>query len=263
MPGPKLISLQAFRRLLASPCLVPHHPLEPAPFYSSTFSSCPFTPGLFFSRVSHGNDLQISLRSCFSSKSGAAFFPGSFRHLKDFEYPHFYELGSPVAAPEEAEGEESGVEQAEGGRFLPFGVEDDGNQVLLEDGEPYLDMDSLTYLHVLSVDEVCKVLERVRANDVKVLPVQDRCEWADNLIIASAHSTRHLRGIADSIVYEVKKRSTNVGPNLYPTVEGRDSDQWMVVDCGNLVVHVFREDVRSYYNLEELWQRNKTMSLPE
>jgi ribosomal silencing factor RsfS len=61
----------------------------------------------------------------------------------------------------------------------------------------------------------------------------------------------------------VKKRSTNVGPNLYPTVEGRDSDQWMVVDCGNLVVHVFREDVRSYYNLEELWQRNKTMSLLE
>ncbi len=86
------------------------------------------------------------------------------------------------------------------------GVEDDGNQVLLEDGEPYLDMDSLTYLHVLSVDEVCKVLERVRANDVKVLPVQDRCEWADNLIIASAHSTRHLRGIADSIVYEVKSK---------------------------------------------------------
>jgi hypothetical protein len=121
MPRPKLISLQAFRRLLASPCLVPHHPLEPASFYSSTSSSCPFTPGFFFSRVSHGNDLQISLlRSCFSSKSGAAFFPGSFRHLKDFEYPHFYELDSPVAAPEEAEGEESGLEEAEGGRLLPF-----------------------------------------------------------------------------------------------------------------------------------------------
>jgi hypothetical protein len=118
MPRPKLISLQAFRRLLDSPCLVLHHPLELASFYSSTPSS--FTPGFFFSRVSHGNDLQISLRSCFSSKSGAAYFAGSFRHLKDFEYPHFYELDSPVAAPEEAGGEESGLEQAEGGRFLPF-----------------------------------------------------------------------------------------------------------------------------------------------
>jgi hypothetical protein len=120
MPRPKLIGSQAFRRLLASPCLVLRHPLELASFCSSTSSSCPFTPGFFFSRVSHGNDLQISLRSCFSSKSGAAFFAGSFRHLKDFEYPHFYELDSPVAAPEEAEGEESGLEQAEGGRLLPF-----------------------------------------------------------------------------------------------------------------------------------------------
>ncbi len=111
MPRPKLISSQAFRRLLASPCLVLHHPLELAAFCSSTSSSCPFTPGSF-SRVSHGNDLQISLRSCFSSKSGAAFFAGSLCHLKDFEYPHFYELDSPVATPEEAEGE--------GGRLLPF-----------------------------------------------------------------------------------------------------------------------------------------------
>ncbi|KAG0597827.1 hypothetical protein M758_12G023500 [Ceratodon purpureus] len=133
----------------------------------------------------------------------------------------------------------------------------------LEDAEPSVDPEGRSYLHVLTVEEVQMVLEKTRADDVQVIPVRDLCEWADHLIIASGHSGRHLRGIAEAICFEVKKRSTNVGDNVYPTVEGRESEEWMVVDCGSIVVHVFREDIRAEYNLEEMWRKRRPVNIKD
>lgn len=133
----------------------------------------------------------------------------------------------------------------------------------LEDGEPHADPEGRSYLHVLSVEEVEMVLEKTRANDVQVISVRDLCEWADHLVIASGHSGRHLRGIADAICFEVKRRSINVGDNVYPTVEGRESEEWMVVDCGSIVVHVFRDDIRGEYNLEEMWRKRRPTNIKD
>ena len=77
----------------------------------------------------------------------------------------------------------------------------------LEDAEPSVDPEDRSYLHVLTVEEVQMVLEKTRADDVQVIPVRDLCEWADHLIIASGHSGRHLRGIADAICFEVSYHS--------------------------------------------------------
>lgn len=134
---------------------------------------------------------------------------------------------------------------------------------LLEDAEPSVDPEGRSYLHVLTVEEVQRILEKTRADDVQVIPVRDLCEWADHLIIASGHSGRHLRGISEAICFEVKKRSTNVGDNVYPTVEGRESEEWMVVDCGSIVVHVFRDDIRGEYNLEEMWRKRKPANIKD
>lgn len=75
--------------------------------------------------------------------------------------------------------------------------------VLLEGAEPQEDPEGRSYLHILSVEDVQKILERVRGENVQVISVRDLCEWADYLVITSGYSARHLRGIADSIVFEV------------------------------------------------------------
>lgn len=74
---------------------------------------------------------------------------------------------------------------------------------ILDDAEPHADPEGRSYLHVLTVEEVQVVLEKTRADDVQVIPVRDLCEWADHLVVASGHSGRHLRGIADAICFEV------------------------------------------------------------
>jgi len=86
-------------------------------------------------------------------------------------------------------------------------VQEGVDEGYLEDGEPHADSEGRSYLHVLSVEEVQMVLEKTRADDIQVIPVRDLCEWADHLIIASGHSGRHLRGIADAICFEVSSLS--------------------------------------------------------
>lgn len=82
-------------------------------------------------------------------------------------------------------------------------VQEGVDEGILEDAEPKSDPEGRSYLHVLTVEEVKEILDKTRADDVQVIRVRDLCEWADHLVIASGHSGRHLRGIADAICFEV------------------------------------------------------------
>jgi hypothetical protein len=86
-------------------------------------------------------------------------------------------------------------------------VQEGVDEGLLEDAEPSVDPEGRSYLHVLTVEEVQRILEKTRADDVQVIPVRNLCEWADHLIIASGHSGRHLRGISEAICFEVSSHS--------------------------------------------------------
>ncbi|EFJ23792.1 hypothetical protein SELMODRAFT_37611, partial [Selaginella moellendorffii] len=110
-----------------------------------------------------------------------------------------------------------------------------------------------SYLHKLTVREVAKILRKLRGIDLKILNVQARCQWTDYMVFVSGKSTRHIRGMADSIVARVKKKSTEDNHLEFPSVEGRACEHWMVVDCGSIVVHVFSEEARARYNLEQKW----------
>ena len=57
---------------------------------------------------------------------------------------------------------------------------------------------------LLTIEEIKQVLEEVRARDVQIFPVSDRCEWTDTMIVATGISDRHVRGIADALVFKVK-----------------------------------------------------------
>lgn len=97
-----------------------------------------------------------------------------------------------------------------------------------------------------------------KALDVQVLHVAPLTSIADYLVIASAESDRQTRAIADSVV-EVLWR---VGQRPL-SLEGTTSGQWVLIDFGDVVAHVFRYDMRSHYALERLWGDAQSIPVPD
>ncbi|MEO8508651.1 MAG: ribosome silencing factor [Betaproteobacteria bacterium] len=92
-------------------------------------------------------------------------------------------------------------------------------------------------------------LEDIKARDIRVLDVRKRTSIYDSLIIASAESNRQAKALAHHVRDKLKEAgATIVG------VEGEETGEWVLVDCGDIVVHVMQPAVRAYYNLEELWE---------
>jgi ribosome-associated protein len=91
-------------------------------------------------------------------------------------------------------------------------------------------------------------LEDIKARDIKVLDVRKLTSFYDTLVIASADSNRQVKALA----HHVRDRMKEAGAKILG-VEGEEAAEWVLVDCGEIVVHVMQPAVRSYYNLEELW----------
>ena len=93
-----------------------------------------------------------------------------------------------------------------------------------------------------------EALEALKADNIVVLDVRAQASFTDYMIFASGSSTRHVSAIADSVVEAAKAAGD---PAL--GVEGEDVGEWVLVDLGDVVVHVMLPDVRLYYELEKLW----------
>ena len=91
-------------------------------------------------------------------------------------------------------------------------------------------------------------LEDIKARDIKVLDVRKLTSFYDTLVIASAESNRQVRALANHVRDKLKEAGA---PIL--GVEGEQVGEWILVDAGDIVVHVMQPAVRAYYNLEELW----------
>ena len=91
-------------------------------------------------------------------------------------------------------------------------------------------------------------VEALKAENVVQLDVRNRASFTDYMIFASGGSTRHVGAIAESVV----EAATRAGrPPL--GVEGDDVAEWVLVDLGDVIVHIMLPDVRRYYELEKLW----------
>ncbi len=91
-------------------------------------------------------------------------------------------------------------------------------------------------------------LDELKAERVVVLDVRAVASFTDYMIFASGSSTRHVGAIADSVIEAAK----NAGqPPL--GIEGEEAAEWILVDLGDVIVHIMLPDVRSYYELEKLW----------
>ncbi len=95
---------------------------------------------------------------------------------------------------------------------------------------------------------VVDALEELKAIDVKVLDVHGMASFTDLMIIATGASTRQARALANKVIEKCKQAGVRpLG------VEGEREAEWILVDLGDIVVHVMNPSIRDYYNLEKLW----------
>lgn len=91
-------------------------------------------------------------------------------------------------------------------------------------------------------------LDDLKAKDVVVLDVQEYTDVMDTLVIATGTSNRHVKSLASNVVEDAKKKGI---PAL--GVEGLAEGEWVLVDYGDLVLHVMLQSTRDFYELEKLW----------
>ena len=87
-----------------------------------------------------------------------------------------------------------------------------------------------------------------KAFDVAVLDISASSIMADNFLICTGKSTIQVKSIAEGIIEEIKKEA-----GLIPRLEGWRQARWILMDYGSLIVHIFLEEDRKFYNLERLW----------
>lgn len=113
---------------------------------------------------------------------------------------------------------------------------------------------SVTIEEIRSVaDALCKALEDDKAEDLILVDLQGKSSLADFMIIASGRSGRHVAALASHVAEEVKKLT-----GRKPSVEGMPNADWVLIDTGDVIVHLFRPEVREFYNLEKIWVSDKS-----
>ena len=116
-------------------------------------------------------------------------------------------------------------------------------------------MDNFNDSKALAI-EIAKILDKKKAQDVRVLKVESLTVLTDYFVIASGTSTTQVASLADEVEYELSQK----GIEPY-TTEGFDSKNWVLLDYSSVIVHVFVPNTRTYYDLEHLWADGEEVDL--
>ena len=90
-------------------------------------------------------------------------------------------------------------------------------------------------------------LDDMKAEDILTIDLRDKSTIGDYMVVSSGRSQRHVGSVADRIAEDLHK----IG--VQTQVEGMPQCDWVLIDAGNVIVHVFRPEVRAFYNLEKMW----------
>lgn len=99
------------------------------------------------------------------------------------------------------------------------------------------------------LDLVLTSLDDDKAEDIVTIDLRAKSAMADHMVIASGRSTRQVAAIAQKLIDRLKEKF-----RLSARVEGKDVGDWVLIDTGDVVVHIFRPEVREFYQLEKMWQ---------
>lgn len=100
-------------------------------------------------------------------------------------------------------------------------------------------------------------LEALKGRDIVVLDVKPLTDMADFMVFCTGTSSRHVKSLADNVEFEAKKLDVRAFG-----VEGQDTGEWVLVDFGDVVVHVMQSETRAFYDLERLWSVSAAPSSP-
>ena len=98
------------------------------------------------------------------------------------------------------------------------------------------------------LDRILTSLDDDKAEDVVVIDLSGKSEMADHMVICSGRSSRQVASISEKLVDRLKQEL-----GVLSKVEGKDAGDWVLIDTGDVVVHVFRPEVREFYQLEKMW----------
>ncbi|MBY6003006.1 ribosome silencing factor [Salipiger bermudensis] len=112
-------------------------------------------------------------------------------------------------------------------------------------------MNGLPQSEVTSDQILARILESLddnKAEDVVQIDLRGKTSVCDHMVICSGRSSRQVVSIAEKLVEDLKH---DLG--VLPKIEGQDTGDWVLVDTGDVIVHVFRPEVREFYQLEKMW----------
>ena len=101
----------------------------------------------------------------------------------------------------------------------------------------------------VQLTEILKSLSEIKAEDIVQIDLRGRSSIGDYMVIASGRSSRQINAIATNLMDHLKQIL-----QCSARIEGKDSDDWILVDTGDIIVHLFRPEVREFYQLEKMWQ---------
>lgn len=97
-------------------------------------------------------------------------------------------------------------------------------------------------------DQITGVLDEHSAQDTILIDIKGKSSVADYMLISSGRSNRHVAALSDYVMRFLKENGhKGIG------IEGADAADWVLIDAGDVVLHIFRPEVRAFYNLEKIW----------
>ncbi|MEO9613856.1 MAG: ribosome silencing factor [Nitratireductor sp.] len=96
---------------------------------------------------------------------------------------------------------------------------------------------------------VLESLEDSKAEDIVSIDIRGKSSLGDHMVIASGRSNRHVGAVSDHLIKALKEAGLGSA-----RVEGLANSDWVLIDAGDIIVHVFRPEVREFYNIEKMWQ---------
>lgn len=98
------------------------------------------------------------------------------------------------------------------------------------------------------LEHILSSLDDDKAEDVVTIPLKGRSEMADYMVVCSGRSSRQVTAIAEKLADRLKQED-----GILCRTEGKDQGDWVLIDAGDVVVHVFRPEVRDFYQIEKMW----------